>query len=76
MSSLQEVLATVNKAIKEPIDWKAVDTAMIELHNKLTEPKWAIEDEALREETEKLLVQMASQSYLKRHITKSKIKDK
>jgi hypothetical protein len=39
---------------------------MTELHAKLTEPKWAIEDEALREECEKLVVSWAAKRYLDR----------
>ena len=57
MSSLNQIVTKMNKIAKEPFDWSELDTAILELHNKLTEPKWAIEDEKLRDEYEKLLVQ-------------------
>lgn len=66
MSSLFDIINTVNVALKddEGFDWSELDKAMVDLHLKLTEPKWAIEDEALREECEKLLIRYAVQRYL------------
>lgn len=64
MSSLNDILTVANAAIKEDFDWSEVDKAMIELHKKLTEPNWAIEDEALREECEKMVVRYAAHRYL------------
>lgn len=61
---LSEILTKVNTAIHQDFDWSEVDEAMLELHRMLTEPKWAIEDEALRDECEKLLVSYAVQRYL------------
>lgn len=64
MATLNSVLERVNKAIKEPVNQLQIDKAMIELHNKLAEPKWAISDEKLRGECENLLIQLAVASYM------------
>ena len=63
MASVKEILDKVNQAIKEPIDSTEYQEALVALHTKLTEPKWAIEDEKLRNEMEKLVVQMAVSKY-------------
>lgn len=66
MSTLFDLINTVNVAIKDSdgFDWADVDKAMVEIHAKLTEPKWAIEDEKLRDECEKLVVSWAAKRYL------------
>lgn len=66
MSNLFDIVNTVNVALKDPegFDWAEVDKAMIEIHEKLTEPKWAIEDEKLRDEVEALVISWAAQRYL------------
>lgn len=66
MSNLFDILNTVNVALKdsEGFDMAELDKAVAEMHLKLTEPKWAIEDEALREECQKLVVSWAAHRYL------------
>lgn len=66
MSSLYDILNTINVALvdDEGFDMAELDKAVAEMHLKLTEPKWAIEDEALRDECEKLVVQWAVKRYL------------
>lgn len=66
MSNLFDLLNTVNVALEDSdgFDWDEIDRAMTDIHAKLTEPKWAIEDEALRGECEKLVVQWAAKRYL------------
>jgi hypothetical protein len=66
MSSLLDILNTVNNALADDsgFDLSELDKAVAEMHLKLTEPEWAIEDEALREECQKLVVQWAAQRYL------------
>ena len=66
MSSLYDILNTINVALKddEGFDVAVLDKAVAEMHLKLTEPKWAIEDEALRDECQKLVVQWATKRYL------------
>lgn len=67
--TIKEVLDRCNQAIKEPSDIE-IYKAMVLLHSKLSEPKWAIEDEALRDEMEKLTVQMTVANYMKDRRTK------
>lgn len=66
MGSLFDIVNTVNVALKDSdgFDLQELDQAVVDLHLKLTEPKWAIEDEALREECQKLIVAWAAQRYL------------
>ena len=66
MSSLLDILNTVNNALADDsgFDLSELDKAVAEMHLKLTEPEWAIEDETLREECQKLVVQWAAQRYL------------
>lgn len=66
MSSLLDILNTVNNALADDsgFDLSELDKAVAEMHLKLTEPEWAIEDEVLREECQKLVVQWAAQRYL------------
>lgn len=56
--SIKEILSRVNDAINEPFNEAKVFEVYRELHAKLSEPKWAIEDEGLRKEMEELFVQM------------------
>jgi hypothetical protein len=65
MSSLFDILNTVSNALKdqEGFDLSELDREVAKLHLKLTEPRWAIEDEALREECEKLVVTWAVNGY-------------
>jgi hypothetical protein len=65
MSNISEIVAQVNGAINEPFSWDELEKAMLAISAKLAEPKWAIEDEALRTEMENLLVQIAAHSYLR-----------
>ena len=67
MSSLYDILNTINAASKDDngFDLAELDKAVAEMHLKLTETKWAIEDEALRDECQKLVVQWAAKRYLK-----------
>lgn len=67
MNNLFDLVNTVNVALKDPtgFDWDEVRKTMTEIHAKLTEPKWAIEDEALRGEVEKLLVAWAANEYVR-----------
>jgi len=66
MSNLFDIVNTVSVALNDPkgFDWAEVDKAVIEIHAELTKTKWAIEDEALREEMEKLVVSWAAKRYL------------
>lgn len=66
MSSLLDILNTLNNALADDsgFDLSELDKAVAEMHLKLTEPEWAIEDETLREECQKLVVQWAAQRYL------------
>lgn len=66
MSTLFDILNTVSNALQdsEGFDMAELDKAVAELHAKLTETKWAIEDEALREECEKLVISWAVHRYL------------
>ena len=65
MGGLGDILNTISNALKDDngFDLSDLDKEVIELHRKLTEPKWAIEDEALREECEKLVVSWAVKQY-------------
>lgn len=69
MSSLFDIINTVGVALQdsEGFDWDELDKAMIEIHRELTEPGWAIEDETLRDECEKLVVSWATQKYMERN---------
>lgn len=62
--TLNETLKRVNKALKAPLNQLEIDKAMILLHHRLTETKWAIKDEKLRGECEKLLIQMTVARYM------------
>lgn len=66
MSSLFDIINTVNVALNdsEGFDWAEINKTMVELHAKLSEPKWAIEDEPLRKEVEKLFISYAAKEYL------------
>jgi len=66
MSSLYDIINTINVAVNDPkgFDWAELDHTMLELHAKLIEPKWAIEDEVLREELEKTMIRYAVGRYL------------
>lgn len=66
MSNLFDILNTVNNALKDTggFDLTELDKAVADLHLRLTEPKWSIEDEALREECQKLVVAWAAKRYL------------
>lgn len=66
MSSLYDILNTISVALQndEGFDLAELDKAVADMHLKLTEPKWAIEDEALRDECQKLVVQWAVKRYL------------
>lgn len=66
MSSLFDVLNTVSNALEnsEGFDLSEIDKEMAKLHSKLTETKWAIEEEMLRSECEELLVQWVFKRYL------------
>lgn len=65
MSSLFDILNTISVALKDDqgFDVSELDKAVFGLHAKLAEPKWAIEDEVLREECQKLVVQWATKRY-------------
>lgn len=66
MSNLFDILNTISNALQDSdgFDLSELDKAIAEIHLKLTEPKWAIEDEALREECEKLVISWAVKRYL------------
>ncbi len=66
MSSLFDILNTITNALKDNkgFDMAELDKAVAELHLKLTKPKWAIEDEALRDECQRLVVSWATKRYL------------
>lgn len=66
MGSLFDIINTVSNALKDDTGFDTIelDRAVAALHLKLTEPEWAIEDEALREECQKLVVAWATQRYL------------
>lgn len=66
MSSLGDILNTISNALQndDGFDLSELDKAVVEMHLKLTEPKWVIEDEALREECEKLVISWAVKRYL------------
>lgn len=66
MSNLYDIMNTISVALKDDTGFDRVELQeiMVELHAKLTEPKWAIEDEVLREECEKLVVAWAANEYL------------
>jgi hypothetical protein len=66
MSNLFDIVNTVSVALNDPegFDWAEVDKAMVEIHAKLTETKWAIEDEKLRDEMENLVISWAAKRYL------------
>lgn len=74
MSNLYDVLNTVSNALGDSagFDLGEIDKGIIALHTKLDEPEWAIEDELLREECQKLVVQFAAHRYLEAHHPKSK----
>lgn len=64
--TLGKILKEVNKALEKPMDWNEAELLLQDLHRKLTETKWAIEDEPLRKETERLFIQMVAGNYLKK----------
>lgn len=71
MGNLSSILEKVNHALEEPINEFEITQAMLLLGNKLAEPKWAIEDEKLRDEYEKLMVQMVVRNYMSGRSNKS-----
>lgn len=57
--TLNSILKECNEIISQPFEWEDLDKEMIKLHTLLAEdiePKWAIEDPLIREETEKLFI--------------------
>lgn len=65
MSSLLDILNTVSNALKDDnwFDLEELDKSVADLHIRLTDPRWAIEDEAMRQECEKLVVAWAVKRY-------------
>ena len=63
MSKLQTIVERLNKALNEPVDEAELQDAILAVREKLSEPKWAIEDEKLRGEMEKLIVYHAVREY-------------
>lgn len=66
MKKLSELIKDISEIIKDSdsFDWSELDKTMIELHTKLTEPKWAIEDEKLRKYCEDLVISWTAHKYI------------
>ena len=64
MSDIQTILERVNKLLEEPVNWDAINEVMVDLHKKLTDPQWAIEDPYLRKQMERMFVDYTAKEYL------------
>lgn len=66
MSDLRDIMNRISAALKDDtgVNKNQLDRIFTDLHTELTKSDWAIEDEALREEYEKMFVHWTAKRYL------------